>query len=187
MRDRIPHEIVASVLAGLTAFIGGTALNLPPWAIFIGWAGTFLAGGPSLTVAKRLWPAMAAGSTFALIIVLVDQHIGTAFGHGRLAQDTVLALIILVVNSALMYTGRSRFFAMIPGMFLGFASYFATFFGGFGWDGGNLWAAWISVVAMNFLGPIFAYLSVKLAFPRAVDAGAEAPVAEPRAALTAES
>ncbi|WP_411349335.1 DUF1097 family protein [Gordonia sputi] len=41
MRDRIPHEIVASILAGLTAFIGGTALNLPPWAIFIGWAGTF--------------------------------------------------------------------------------------------------------------------------------------------------
>lgn len=175
MRDRIPHEIVASVLAGLTAFIGGTSLNLPPWAIFIGWAGTFLAGGPSLEVAKRLWPAMAAGSTFALIIVLVDQHIGTAFGTGRVAQDAVLGLIILVVNSALMYTGRTKVFAMIPGMFFGFASFFATFFGGFGFDAGNIWAAWVSVVAMNFLGPVFAYLSVKLAFPRPVDRAVPTP------------
>jgi hypothetical protein len=168
MRDRVPHEIVASVLAGLTAFIGGTALNLPPWAIFISWAGTFLLGGPSLANAKRLWFAMPAGSTFAMLIVIADQHIGTAFGHSRVAQDAMLALIILVVNSALMYTGRIRYFALIPGMFFGFASYFATFFGGFGFAGGNVLAAWVSVVAMNFLGPVFAYLSTKLAFPRPV-------------------
>ncbi|WP_265737492.1 hypothetical protein [Actinacidiphila soli] len=34
-RERIPHEIAASILAASTAFIGGTALNLPLWAIFI--------------------------------------------------------------------------------------------------------------------------------------------------------
>lgn len=172
MRDRIPHEIVASVLAGLTAFIGGTALNLPPWAIFIGWAGTFLAGGPSLQAARKLWLAMPAGSAFALVIVLIDQHAGTAFGGSRIAGDAVLALIILVVNSALMYTGRTRLFSLVPGMFFGFASYFATFFGGFGFAKGNIWAAWVSVVAMNALGPVFAYLSVKLAFPRPAEPAA---------------
>lgn len=166
MRDRIPHEIVASVLAGLTAFIGGTALNLPPWAIFIGWAGTFLLGGPSWRNARRLWLTMPIGSTFALVIVLVDQHIGTIAGDSRFAQNLVLALIIFVVNTALMFSGRIAAIALIPGMFLGFASYFATFFGGFGFDAGNPWAAWVSVVAMNFLGPVFAYLSVRLAFPR---------------------
>lgn len=166
MRDRIPHEIVASILAGITAFIGGTALNLPPWAIFIGWAGTFLLGRPTLANAKRLWAAMPAGSTFALIIVLIDQHIGTVLGKGQLAQDAVLAVIIFVVNSALMYTGRVKVFALIPGMFFGFASFFATFFGGFGFAPTNPWAAWVSVVVMNFLGPVFAYLSVRLAFPR---------------------
>ena len=167
MRDRIPHEIVASILAGLTAFIGGTALNLPPWAIFIGWAGTFLLGGPSWANAKRLWLTMPVGSTFALVIVLIDTHIGTIAGEGRFAQNLVLAVIIFVVNSALMFSGRIAALALIPGMFLGFASYFATFFGGFGFDAGNPWAAWVSVVAMNFLGPVFAYLSVRLAFPRA--------------------
>lgn len=174
MRDRIPHEIVASVLAGLTAFIGGTALNLPPWAIFIGWAGTFLAGGPNLATARKLWLAMPAGSAFALVIVLIDQHAGTAFGSSRIAGDAVLALIILVVNSALMYTGRTRLFSLVPGMFFGFASYFATYFGGFGFARGNIWAAWVSVVAMNALGPVFAYLSVKLAFPRPAEPGSPA-------------
>ncbi|MCX4093261.1 DUF1097 domain-containing protein [Nocardia sp. alder85J] len=177
MRDRIPHEIVASVLAGLTAFIGGTAWNLPPWAIFVSWAGTFALGGPSLINARKLWFAMPAGSTFAMLIVIADQHIGTAFGHSRFAQDAMLALIILVINSALMYTGRIRYFALIPGMFFGFASYFATFFGGFGFHSGNVLAAWVSVVAMNFLGPIFAYLSTKLAFPRPVSAPSAAPAA----------
>ncbi|MEV0321103.1 DUF1097 domain-containing protein [Streptomyces sp. NPDC050658] len=165
MRERLPHEIVASVLAGLTAFIGGTALHLPPWAIFIGWAGTFLLGGPNLANAKRLWLAMPAGSTFALIIVLVEEHAATALGEGQFARNCMQALVILVINSALMYAGRIKALSLIPGMFFGFASYFATFFGGFGYDAGNPWAAWVCVVAMNALGPVFAYLSMRLTFP----------------------
>ncbi|MFF2503406.1 DUF1097 domain-containing protein [Streptomyces sp. NPDC058067] len=165
MRERLSHEIVASVLAGLTAFIGGTALHLPPWAIFISWAAVFALGGPSWANARRLWCTMPAGSTFALIIVFVDQHVGMAFGDSQIAQDAVLALIILVVNTALMYTGRIKMFSLIPGMFFGFASYFGTLFGGFGFKPGNIWAAWVCVVAMNALGPVFAYLSNRLMYP----------------------
>ncbi|MER7174761.1 DUF1097 domain-containing protein [Streptomyces mesophilus] len=165
MRERIPHEIVASVLAATTAFIGGNALHLPPWAIFIAWAGTFLLGGPNLANAKRLWCAMPMGSTFALIIVLLETNAGTAFGESQLARNFFAALCILVVNTTLMYTGRLPLFSLIPGMFFGFASYFATFFGGFGYDAGNAWSAWVCVIAMNALGPVFAWLSVRLAFP----------------------
>lgn len=159
----LPPEIVASVLAGLTAFIGGNILNLPTWGIFIAWAGTFLLGGPSLDNAKRLWRAMPAGSTFALAIVLVDGWLGTALGSSTLAKDVVLGVVIFVFNSALMYTGRTRLFALVPGMFFGFASFFATFFGGFGFVPHNPFAAWLSVVVMNALGPVFAYLNVRLA------------------------
>jgi hypothetical protein len=81
------------------AVFGGNALNLPVWGIFICWAATYLAGGPHRGTLMKLWPTMAAGSTFALVIVLL---------------------------------GRTRAFALIPGMFLGFASYFATMFGGSG-------------------------------------------------------
>ena len=173
MLSKVPHEIVASILAATTAFVGGNALHLPPWAIFIAWAGTYLAGGPHLAVMKRLWAAMPVGSTYALIIVLLDQRIGTSLGTSTIAQDTVLALIILVVNSALMYTGRVKVFSLIPGMFFGFGSFFATFFGGFGWDTSNPWVAWIAVIAMNALGPVYAWLAEWLVKPRHAEATSE--------------
>jgi hypothetical protein len=157
MRLRIPTEIVSSILAATTAFIGGNALNLPVWGIFIGWAATFLAGGPNRATLVKLWPTMAAGSTFALVIVLLDTALKPS--SGQLPQDAVLAVIILVVNTALMYAGRTRLLGLIPGMFLGFASYFATVFGGFGFAPQNPWAAWVSVVAMNALGPVFALVA----------------------------
>jgi len=185
MRERIPHEVVASVLAGATAFIGGNALHLPTWAIFISWAGMFLLGAkPTLRNATRLWAAMPIGSAFGLVIVLLDQRFGTVLGAGQAAQNTVLAVLILVVNCALMYTGRTKLFGLVPGMFLGFASFFATCFGGFGFDPGNAWAACLSVVAMNALGPVFAYLSRRLTFARA-DANATVPDASASASARA--
>ncbi|HEU0256312.1 MAG TPA: DUF1097 domain-containing protein [Microbacteriaceae bacterium] len=158
MLRKIPTEVVASIFAGITAFIGGNALNLPPWAIFIGWAGTYLVGGPNIASMTKLWRTMPIGSTYALIIVLLDGWLGNGFGTSTLAKDAMLGLIILVVNTALMFTGRIPFFALVPGMFFGFASFFATSFGGFGFAPGNPWAAWISVIAMNALGPVFAWL-----------------------------
>lgn len=167
MLRKIPTEIVASIFAGITAFIGGTVLNLPPWAIFIGWAGTYLVGGPNLRSMSKLWRTMPVGSTYALIIVLLDTWLGKGFGTSMLAQDTMLGIIILVVNTALMFTGRIPAFSVVPGMFFGFASFFATFFGSFGFAQGNPWAAWISVIAMNALGPVFAWLVEWLTKPKA--------------------
>lgn len=86
-----------------------------------------------------------------------------------------------LLNSALMYAARLSALSLVPGMFLGFASSFATFFGGFGYHQNSPWAAWVSVVAMNALGPVYAYLTGKLTFARAEDEGAQvtdpAPVA----------
>ncbi|HEY2206727.1 MAG TPA: DUF1097 domain-containing protein [Pseudonocardia sp.] len=159
MRLRIPNEIFSSVLAATTAFIGGNALDLPVWAIFIGWAATYLAGGPTRATLTRLYPAMLAGSVFALVIVLIDTALGTSLGSGQLAEDVVLGVVILLVNTALMYAGRTRLLALVPGMFLGFASYFATMFGGFGAVPHNPFVAWLSVVAMLAVGPLFALLA----------------------------
>jgi hypothetical protein len=57
----MPNEVFSSLLAATTAFIGGNLLNLPVWGIFIGWAVTYLAGGPNRATVTKLWPAMAAG------------------------------------------------------------------------------------------------------------------------------
>ena len=44
---RLPAEVVASLLAATTVFISLPPYHLPPWAIFVSWAGTFAAGGPT--------------------------------------------------------------------------------------------------------------------------------------------
>ena len=178
----LPSEVVASILAATTAFIGGTALHLPPWAIFIGWAGTYLAGGAKPDVLRSMWLAMPAGSTFALVIVLLDTEFGTLLGDSQLAMNATLAIIILVVNTALMYTGRTKAFHLIPAMFLGFASYFATFFGNFGWAPGHAWAAWVAVIAMNALGPVYAVVATWIS-----GAHEDSPTTEPSADSQAEA
>jgi uncharacterized protein DUF1097 len=162
MRNRVPAEVVASILAASTAFIGGNVLHLPTWGIFISWAGIFLLGGPSMERAKRLWIAMPVGSAFGLVVVLLEQNFGTMFGAGQTATNAAGAIFIFAVNCLLMYSGRLPLLSLVPGLFLGFASFFATFFGGFGFAPGNVFAAWVSVVAMNALGPVFGYLKVRL-------------------------
>jgi hypothetical protein len=79
-------------------------------------------GWPSLANARRLWAAVPIGSAFALAIVLIDQQFGPRFGGGRVVQDALLAGIILVVNTALMYMSQLRLTSLVPGMFLAFAS-----------------------------------------------------------------
>jgi hypothetical protein len=150
---------VASLLAATTVLIALPPYNLPPWAIFISWAGTFAAGGPTRAVLKRIWPALPVGATYALVIVLLfdvaSRHVGGA------AFTVAQMIIIFAVNTCLMYTARFSIFSFIPGMFFGFASFFATFFGGFGPSPHDPRAAWIATVLMIALGPAFAWLTAR--------------------------
>lgn len=158
-RSGLPGEIVASLLAVTTVLISLPPFNLPPWAIFIGWAGTFAAGGPNTAVLRRMWTTMPVGSTTALLIVLGFQWAATVFSG---TADIIAQMVILfVLNTAQLYLARVPAFAFAPGMFFGFASYFATFFGGFGPNPHHPFAAWIACILMNGLGPAYAYLNVR--------------------------
>jgi hypothetical protein len=162
---RLPTEIVASVLAATTVIISLPPYRLPPWAIFISWAGTFAAGGPKPEVLRRIWPALPVGSTYGLLIVLAFE----AVSHRLAGPALIIAqmTIIFSLNTCLMYTGRIPMFSFIPGMFFGFASFFATFFGGFGPIPHNPYAAWIATVSMTALGPAFAWLTARFGSPHA--------------------
>ena len=127
---KLPAEIVASALAVTTIFIALLPYHLPPWAIFITWAGTFAAGGPTPAVLRKIWPAMFVGNFFAFVIVLcfrfAAQHL---IGNALIAAECV---ILFTLNATMMSLGRLSVLSFIPGMFFGFASFFATYFGGFG-------------------------------------------------------
>lgn len=160
----LPTEVAASILAATTVLISLPPLNLPPWAIFIAWAGTFAAGGPTRDVVRKIWPAMVLGSTVALLIVLGFDRAATVFSGWSLTIAQMV--IIFVLNGLMISTARlTSVFSFVPGMFFGFASFFATDFGGFGPVAQNPWWAWVAVVPMNALGPVFAWLNVKLQKP----------------------
>jgi hypothetical protein len=99
-----------------------------------------------------------------VVAVLLNRETGTMFGTGEFARTLALAVVIFVVNGTLLATGRLKPFALVPGMFFGFASVFATYFGGFGYDAGNLGAAFVSAAAMCALGPLCAVLGLRLMF-----------------------
>ncbi|GKV70319.1 hypothetical protein NCCP2716_28170 [Sporosarcina sp. NCCP-2716] len=164
MRDRIPLEVVSSVLAATSVLLALPPLNLPPWALFIGWAGTMASGGPKKEVMTKIWKTMPIGSFTALLIVLVkDDWLGPMLpGHWPIAGEMAT---IFVFNCGMMLLGRTKWSLFVPGMFLGFASFFATYYGGWGPVTHNVWAAFIAVVIMNALGPVYAWLNAKLAFP----------------------
>lgn len=160
----LPVEIAASLLAVTTVLIALGPLHLPPWAIFIGWAGTFAMGGPTRENLHRIWAVMPLGSLTAFLIVLGFNQAAQIFtGSAYIVAEMV---ILFCLNGAMISMARvSSLFAFIPGMFFGFATYFATFFGGFGPDSTSPAAALVAAVAMNALGPVYAWLNVKLAAP----------------------
>ena len=172
-----PAEVVASLLAVTTIFVSMPPLNLPPWAIFIGWAGTFAAGGPRPDVLKKIWPVMPIGSITAFLIVLGFDWASHRFTGSQfiIAQ----CVILFCLNAAQMLLARIPRLGLsfVPGMFFGFASYFATFYGGFGPTPHDPVAALWAVILMNALGPLYAWLTVKLSAPHGhTDAHSEIPV-----------
>ncbi|MGN9837283.1 DUF1097 domain-containing protein [Nonomuraea sp. H19] len=164
MRIRLPHEVSASIVAFATVFLAVSPLNLPTWAIFITWAGTFLLGGPTKANAVKLITATTAGTGFGVAAILLNRATGDMFGTGTLGRTVALGLVIFVVNGTLLAAGRIEALSLIPGMFFGFASLFATYFGGFGFASDNLAASFVSSAAMCALGPLCAFLGLRLMF-----------------------
>lgn len=159
-----PAEIVASLLAVTTVLISLPPYNLPPWAIFISWAGTFAMGGPSGANMKRIWAAMPVGSFFAFLIVLGF----TQASHYFTGTSFIIAqmVILFCLNGSMMLLARLiPGLGFIPGMFFGFASYFATVFGGFGPVPHDPYFALLAVVIMNALGPIYAWVNARFSAP----------------------
>ncbi len=160
-----PAEIVASLLAVTTVIISLPPYNLPPWAIFVSWAGTFAAGGPKPEVLKKIWPVMPIGSITAFLIVLGFDWASHHFSG--VPFIVAQCVILFCLNTAQMLLARVPGLGLgfVPGMFFGFASYFATFYGGFGPNPHSPAAALGAVILMNALGPLYAWLNIKLAAP----------------------
>jgi hypothetical protein len=161
--SKLPGEVVASLLAVTTVLIAQPPYHLPPWAIFIGWAATYAMGGPSPQNLKRIWPVMPIGSIFAFLIVLGFQEASRHVSGG--AFIVAQMVILFCLNASMMLLARLPGLGFLPGMFFGFASYFATMFGGFGPVPHDPLMALLAVLPMNALGPVYAWLKHRFSAP----------------------
>jgi hypothetical protein len=159
---RIPTEVAASALAVTTLFI---PFNLPVWAAFVTWAGTFAAGGPKPATFRKLVPTMFVGAITAWLIVNL-WSIGGGFLTGT--EFVVFQCAVLFcLNAGQMLLARvpSWGLTFVPGMFFGFASFFGVFFGGFGFVPHQPVAALASTMLMNAAGVVYAWLTVVIGQP----------------------
>jgi hypothetical protein len=152
-----PHEVVASLLAVTTVLMVQLPWNLPIWAIFISWAATFAMGGPTASNLKRIWPTLPIGSLFAYLTVtgfgIATQHFS---GNSLVVAHMV---ILFCMNASLMLAARLPGIGFIPGLFFGFASFCATMYGGFGPTPHDPFVALCTVVLMNAIGPVYAWIT----------------------------
>jgi hypothetical protein len=159
-------ESTAAVMSGLTAFVGGTALHLPVWALLMTWAFTLGMGWTDFPRLAVIWATLLAGCTFGLIIVTLNKHFGEALGGGQFSRNVTLFFIITAVVVAMMVLGRTKLFGLVPGMFLGVAAFLGTIQGGFGYEPTSTGAAWVCALAMVLAGTLFAYIGVNIRMPR---------------------
>lgn len=187
-KETIPTAITGAFLAGLTvlmAFSGIVpkpyAIMFPPWAVFITWAGYFAAGGggkgQAKPVFKKMYVAILWGDIWgfagAYLMNIVNPHASSL--PLMLLFD---GIIIFLVNQPILW--GTRYWNPIrytPAIFYGFATFFSTYYGGFGFIPGNIYAAFITAFVANSIGPVFGYLQVRLAIIKEVPEKAESPAA----------
>lgn len=184
-KERIPTALTGGFLAALTVLVGGYVvkqfhapyiLNFGAWGIFITWAGYFAAGGggPGKTkeVYKKMYFPIFWGSIWGLA-----AGVGFYYFNPHLTNNwtllTVDGIVIFLVNQPILW--GSKYWGPLkytPANFYGFATFFATYFGGFGLEAtgpDHIYIAWACGLLMNFLGPIWGYLQVYLSFPKKVE------------------
>ncbi|WP_051389309.1 DUF1097 domain-containing protein [Arthrobacter sp. 35W] len=155
----MPIEASATLLAASTIFIGGASLNLPTWGIFLGWAATMLAGGPSRSTIAALGRTLVVGGLFALATLWLEGMLGSGLGLPVWAAALVS---ILVMNPGMLLLGRWAPLSLIPGMFIGFSTVLATHLGHFGPVPGSILSVFVCGLAMNLLGIGFAAVAMAL-------------------------
>jgi hypothetical protein len=179
-KERIPTAITGAFLAALTVLmtLPGVlpepwAVNFPAWAVFITWAGYFAAGGggpgKSLPVFKKMYPPLIWGAFWGLMAGVGFYYINP---HLDSLEVTLLvdAIIIFLVNQPILWGAKYwKLVSYAPACFYAFATFFATYFGGFGFEPEFLIPAFLSGLFCNFLGPIWGHLQVALSFPKKVE------------------
>lgn len=191
MRSPLPMEATATLLALSTILISGPTLNLPTWGIFLGWAATSLCGKATRPIMGAIARTLFLGACCALATLLI-QDLLMEQTTMPMPKWAATATAILLINPLMIFMGRFKTFAVVPGMFVGFSTVLAAHMGGFGFAPGNPGSSFICAIVMNMVGIGFswsgAYFSrpgpLQVKNPNAPDSGAASSEEKHQAAFS---
>jgi len=152
-------DFSVAILAGLTCLV--LPLNIPVWAVFIGWAWYF-ALGANAAVLKQSIPPMILGYVVAAISIVI--YAATDYNLAALIISVTITVFIIMLSL------KTSVFACSLASFNAYSCLFAGYYAGSfpqAADGGTydiknvcIAAAWIAMA--NVIGLVIGWVSVKL-------------------------
>ncbi len=170
-KNRIPLEWVCATLAALTIPLF-VYVRLPIWATYVTWGGAFLVA-PNMEGIRKMFPTLIVGTVSGVIFFALVFTIDPIAGSVALPNSA----IVFVIALPLLYLGRIPAFALLPGIFFGFACYVGVALAAQANTIAALFVPWVYATVAVLLGPVLAWLSVALTLPREVQASAGSVVA----------
>jgi len=159
----IPLEWVSAALAALTIPLFVYA-KIPIWATYVTWGGAFLVA-PNLEGIRKMFPTLIVGTASGVVFFALAFTIDPISGAPVLANSAIVFMMAL----ALLYLARIPSLALVPGIFFGFACYVGVVLAAQANTIPALFVPWIYATTAVLLGPVLAWLSVALTFPREIE------------------
>lgn len=167
-------DFVTAIIAGLCCcwFIGGNPLNFPVWALFFGMTWYFVGGATPNVFKMALLPAIE-GYVFAAISAIVYAVSGF--------QWWALCLTVAVCVLLIMISSKKEPFAFTCASFNAFSIFFAGYYSGQYFKGGEfvnagdpalgdikgMLIAICTYLVANYIGMFAGYLCIALGVPKA--------------------
>jgi Protein of unknown function (DUF1097) len=138
--------------------------KVPVWATYVTWAGAFLVA-PNMEGIRKMFPTLIVGTVSGVVFFALAFTIDPISGAPVLANSAIVFIMAL----ALLYLARVPALALIPGIFFGFACYVGVVLAAQAKNIPALFVPWVYATVALLLGPILAWLSIALTFPREVE------------------
>ena len=157
-KNLIPMEWFVATLAALTIPLFVLA-NVPVWATYVTWAGAFLVG-PNEAI-RKLYPTLIVGTISGVVFFTLALTIDPIIGLVALPNS----LIAFGMTLGLLYLARIPIFALVPGIFFGFACFVGVALAARVSNIPALFVPWLYATGALLLGPPLAWVSVVMYLP----------------------
>ena len=168
-KNFIPMEWFVATLAALTIPLFVLA-NVPVWATYITWGASFLVG-PNEAI-RKLYPTLIVGTISGVIFFTLAFTIDPLVGLVALPNS----LLAFGMTLGLLYLARIPVFALVPGIFFGFACFVGVALSARVSAIPGLFVPWLYATGALLLGPPLAWVSVVMYLPNEVENPAESEV-----------